>query len=142
MMIRTEVTMAATHMVHTDKKSKCYRIHGHNWKLEIKIDGEIQEDGMIVDFNDLKELFDIYDHRVWFPDDVTGCEKLDNLKDTLELLGDCVFIDVPVVTCEYMVEHFAEQLFQKFPQLEFVVLTLWESEKSFAKVKRFRYDYE
>lgn len=48
--------------------SKCGTMHGHTYKIEMIIEGEI-ENGMIIDFADLKkqvrEILAIYDHRLF-----------------------------------------------------------------------------
>lgn len=47
---------------------KCGALHGHTYKVEITIEGEIKG-GMVIDFADLKQIArDIlleYDHRSW-----------------------------------------------------------------------------
>jgi 6-pyruvoyltetrahydropterin/6-carboxytetrahydropterin synthase len=46
---------------------KCGRLHGHTYKIEIVIEGEVGPDGMVVDFDriksDLRRVLDEYDHR-------------------------------------------------------------------------------
>jgi 6-pyruvoyltetrahydropterin/6-carboxytetrahydropterin synthase len=46
---------------------KCGQLHGHTYKVEIIIDGEVGSDGMVVDFDriksDLRTVLDTYDHR-------------------------------------------------------------------------------
>ncbi len=37
-----------------DHKGKCKNLHGHNYQISITIEGEIQPDGMILDFAYLK----------------------------------------------------------------------------------------
>ena len=38
-------------------KGKCEEVHGHNWKVELEIEGEELDDiGLLMDFRDLKEL--------------------------------------------------------------------------------------
>ncbi len=47
---------------------KCGKIHGHNFKVEIEVEGEVDESGMVIDFFDLKrELRDVlkdFDHNI------------------------------------------------------------------------------
>ena len=49
---------AAHKLPHYD--GKCQNLHGHTWKLEVKVTGEVVEEGpkqgMVVDFSDLKDL--------------------------------------------------------------------------------------
>jgi 6-pyruvoyltetrahydropterin/6-carboxytetrahydropterin synthase len=41
-----------------DYDGKCSRLHGHCWKLEVEIEGPVQENGMIMDFSLLKKIVD------------------------------------------------------------------------------------
>ena len=48
-------------------KGKCERLHGHTYKLEVVVKGDIRKDGMLMDFNELKEvvnssILDLLDH--------------------------------------------------------------------------------
>lgn len=47
---------------------KCGRLHGHNFKVEVEIEGEIKENGMVMDFYDLKKelknILEELDHRI------------------------------------------------------------------------------
>lgn len=56
-------------------RGKCARIHGHNYKLEVTVEGVINEDptspeyGMVVDFDYVKDVVDeriinVLDHRL------------------------------------------------------------------------------
>ncbi len=47
---------------------KCRRLHGHNYRLEVTVEGPVGEHGVVMDFDDLaavvrRELVDRYDHR-------------------------------------------------------------------------------
>lgn len=45
---------AASHFL-TKYHGKCENLHGHNYKIIITIEGEVQEDGMVIDFKIIKE---------------------------------------------------------------------------------------
>lgn len=49
-----------------DHKGKCRFLHGHNYVVDVSCRGPIQENGMVIDFSDLKRIvrsiLDIYDH--------------------------------------------------------------------------------
>ncbi|HVM10303.1 MAG TPA: 6-carboxytetrahydropterin synthase QueD [Acidimicrobiales bacterium] len=47
---------------------KCQRLHGHSYRLEVTVDGPVGEQGIVVDFGDIKEVVrrDViarYDHQ-------------------------------------------------------------------------------
>ena len=38
-------------------KGKCYRPHGHNYRMEVEVSGSVDEiTGMVVDFSDLDDV--------------------------------------------------------------------------------------
>ncbi|MEA3254756.1 MAG: 6-carboxytetrahydropterin synthase QueD [Candidatus Altiarchaeota archaeon] len=39
-----------------DYKGKCERLHGHTYKLEVVVRGDMGADGMLMDFSELKEV--------------------------------------------------------------------------------------
>jgi 6-pyruvoyltetrahydropterin/6-carboxytetrahydropterin synthase len=49
--------------------AKCGRLHGHTYKVEIVVEGETREGGMVVDFSDLRShvrgVLEEYDHHNW-----------------------------------------------------------------------------
>ncbi|MBU0761490.1 MAG: 6-carboxytetrahydropterin synthase QueD [Candidatus Altiarchaeota archaeon] len=50
-------------------KGKCETMHGHTYKLEIVVEGEIGNDGMVMDFHKIgdvveKEVIDKIDHKI------------------------------------------------------------------------------
>jgi 6-pyruvoyltetrahydropterin/6-carboxytetrahydropterin synthase len=56
---------AAHNLIHYH--GKCERLHGHTYKLVVKLEGEVDSEGMIYDFVELKKLvkdrvIDKFDH--------------------------------------------------------------------------------
>ena len=46
-------------------EGKCFRLHGHQWRAEFWIEGDLAPDSMIlVDYNLVKEVVARYDHEV------------------------------------------------------------------------------
>jgi len=84
-------------------KGKCEKLHGHTYKLEVVIEGDIKKDGMIIDFSKLK---DIVEKEI--------IEKLDH-----QALNELV--ENP--TAEHIVEWIASQLKGKLPLSS---IKLWE----------------
>lgn len=39
-----------------DYQGKCERLHGHTYRLDVEACGDIGKDGMVLDFNQLKEI--------------------------------------------------------------------------------------
>jgi 6-pyruvoyltetrahydropterin/6-carboxytetrahydropterin synthase len=49
-------------------QGRCHDLHGHSYRLEVTVEGPLTENGVVVDFADLKavvgrEVIDRYDHK-------------------------------------------------------------------------------
>lgn len=69
---------------------KCGVMHGHSWGLKISIKGDVLNNGMVMDFHDLKKivvdnvigdgdtnrLLDHNDLNAFFPDFIPTCENI------------------------------------------------------------------
>ena len=47
---------------------KCKRLHGHSYRFEVTVEGELDDNGIVIDFDDVKrvaraEVVDRYDHQ-------------------------------------------------------------------------------
>ena len=67
MFVSKEFTFDAAHFL-TKYHGKCERLHGHTYKLRVTVEGPVGEDGMVMDFVELKRLvkekvIDRYDHQ-------------------------------------------------------------------------------
>jgi 6-pyruvoyltetrahydropterin/6-carboxytetrahydropterin synthase len=65
--VTVEQTFAAGHALR-NYKGKCENLHGHNFKVQVRIEGQsLDETGMLVDFIDVKNLMrsviDRLDHQ-------------------------------------------------------------------------------
>lgn len=71
-------------------QGKCQRLHGHSYKFEVMLEGELNHDGIVVDFDDLTTIVDKmvikrYDHQclnAFFPN------------PTAEVLAESIFKSV------------------------------------------------
>ena len=84
----------------------CANIHGHSWKVEVEVLGnKLQSNGMLIDFQDIKAVWRIYDHR--------------NLND---------YFDMPTA------ENIAKEIFKVLSTLTPVVyVRIWESDNCYAE---------
>ena len=98
---------AAHHLPYYD--GPCNNLHGHTWHVEVWLTGTVDPDtGMVVDFKDIKNIIDHYDHR--------------NLN---------VFFDNP--TAEHIVSWIHKRILS-LDEVDSVRVRLWESENSYAEV--------
>lgn len=128
MFATTEMNFEAGHCLRMQSKSdeenrdiygKCYNVHGHNYKLNVTVEGEVQEDGMIINFKTIKaiikkEIIDFYDHKF-----------INELMD-----------DVP--TAENMCSKIWKMLDRKFETLgiNLYEIELYETDTSCIKLRR------
>lgn len=68
---------------------KCWRLHGHTFRISVTVRGPLKADGIVMDFADLKAamepLLEQLDHR-----NLNAVEGLSN--PTAELLAEWVFL--------------------------------------------------
>ncbi len=59
-----EVQFDASHRL-LHYRGKCNRLHGHRWKVEVWMEGQVSEEtGIVVDFNTIKDIICRFDHQV------------------------------------------------------------------------------
>jgi len=100
--------ISAAHHLELDYGSKCKRVHGHNYIVEVWAYGELDENGMIIDFSKIKEVVNRYDHR--------------DLND---------FMEKP--TAENISIKFLEALREQGPNR--LRIRVWEDRDSYAEVE-------
>ena len=77
----------------SDYIGKCKNLHGHTYRLEVTVSGEIDKLGMVVDFNKLNLIFKDYiepkfDHKMILKKDD---EINQRIGVAVELLEDCIY---------------------------------------------------
>ncbi len=55
MLVTKVFTFDSAHAL-TQYHGKCERLHGHTYKLEVTVEGEVKDDGMVMDFVQLKDV--------------------------------------------------------------------------------------
>jgi len=65
MIVGVSETFSAAHSI--PGHWKCGKVHGHNFKVEVEVEGEVKN-GMVIDFYDLKkilrEIIEKFDHEL------------------------------------------------------------------------------
>lgn len=107
------IRFSACHFI--PRHEKCSRLHGHSYIVRLRLEGDIGEEGMIMDFvilkRKLKEMIDELDHRTLLPtrsEDV----RLQMTDDSVEAVScgkryvfpreDVTLLDIPTTTAEEM----------------------------------------
>lgn len=118
--LQVEGDFASAHQLR-EYKGKCENLHGHNWRVLVRVRGrELGSGGMLIDFGDLKRL----------------------LKDCLDALDHKFLNELPPFdainpTSENMAKHIFEALDRELPAgVEMHEVRVWESEKSAATYAR------
>jgi 6-pyruvoyltetrahydropterin/6-carboxytetrahydropterin synthase len=128
--IRTVCHFEAAHRQIGDP-GKCGRLHGHNWVVEVNIAGKQNELGYIVDFKDIQEYIDSFDHSVLLHIE-------DPLGKVLKANGQKVHDLMENPTCENLADLIADWVFFKILNQPdgAVVVKVWENYKSWAEARR------
>ncbi len=123
------IRFSACHFI--PRHEKCSRLHGHSYVLRLRIEGDIGENGMAMDFvllkKELRKFVDEFDHRTLLP----GKSEIVHIKDegkSYEVICDgkryvfpkmdVVILDVPTTTAEEMTKMMAERMVKdiEFPK--------------------------
>lgn len=140
MLIQTEKNIAIAHLVQSaDEESPCRRLHGHNLRVVVTINGEVKNDGMVVDFRHIKELINQLDHKTLIPgflvvDEQDGLLYIETGYSKLALpITDVKIFSLPVITAETLAIYFVREIEKLVGEKDHVLLKVYESEKSFAE---------
>jgi 6-pyruvoyltetrahydropterin/6-carboxytetrahydropterin synthase len=112
--VSVEQTFAAGHALR-NYKGKCENVHGHNFRVQVKIEGErVDDSGLLVDFIDVKDLM----RRV--------IERLDH-----QFLNDVAPFDVKNPSAENIAEYFHGQMTSGLAAavpIKIREVTVWETD--------------
>lgn len=99
-------------------RGKCENIHGHNWKVELNVQGEkLNELGLLIDFHDLKDILKkitgYLDHK-----NLNEVEPFNRINPSSENIA------------EYIALEAQKEITEINPDLRVESVTVWESESS------------
>ncbi len=116
------IGFSASHIL--PEHDKCGRLHGHNYALHARIEGEETEGGFVLDFVPLKKalrkIADELDHKMLLAE---GMRSLKKNKQEVEVVmdkkryvfprEDVKFIDIEYTTTEQLSRYVMERLLQE-----------------------------
>jgi 6-pyruvoyltetrahydropterin/6-carboxytetrahydropterin synthase len=121
---RQGIRFAASHVV--PHHPKCGHLHGHTYSVSCKLEGEVPQDGMILDFgvvkDEIRELAEELDHRWMLPREPNSGEVTVEDGTVVYEVGDkrhvvpesdVAFVDIPVCTAEFLANMFADRLMKQ-----------------------------
>ena len=122
------IKFSACHFI--PRHEKCSRLHGHSYILRLRLEGDIGDNGMVMDFvslkKELRSYVEEFDHRTLLPGR-SELVKLTEAGDSIEAVCDgkryvfprmdVVVLDVPTTTAEEMTKMMAERMVRnvRFP---------------------------
>ena len=117
---------SAAHFI-TYSGNVCERLHGHNYRVAVEVDGPLDENQYVMDFialrDELKAITDELDHHVLLPTShplirVTVGEReveavfMPDGRRWIFPRGDCVLLPVSNTTAELLAHYIAERLLE------------------------------
>ena len=110
----------------TYQGDQCERLHGHNYRVAVEVDGPLDENHYVVDFIALKDLtrsiLEPLDHRVLLPTRnplIQLHDEGENLRATFRgrfwsfPREECVLLPIANTTAELLAEHIARRLLEE-----------------------------
>lgn len=123
--ISLEMTFDAGHRI-VGHKGKCARLHGHTYRVKIEARGEVVPPGFVVDFGDIKEVINRWDHRMllWEQDEIVVGD--------LYSIGQGILVLPFNPTAENMARSIGMTLIDEFG-LDAIAVELWETANASAR---------
>ncbi len=121
---KSNIRFSSAHII--PEYEKCGRLHGHTYAVHIKISGELDKNGIILDFSLLKSILrDItceLDHKVLIPEKSKSI-KIVKEKKTVKIkslennyifpLSDCIFLPISSTSAENLSSYILDKILKK-----------------------------
>ena len=121
---KDDLVFSAAHFI-TFNENECERLHGHNYRTEVVIEGPLDENSYVVDFillrETLREITGILDHHVLLPLRSKRIQVTEKEKEVVAQFQDrrwvfpeedCVLLPVANTTAELLAEWIGLRLKQ------------------------------
>ena len=90
--VTKRMEVSGAHALRLPYESKCTRLHGHNWIIEVTCRREeLDENGMVVDFHHIKDVVKKLDHQ--------NLNAILSMNPTAENIAKWIHDQVPYCTC-------------------------------------------
>jgi len=127
--IYKEVFFEASHRLF-HYEGKCARLHGHQWRVQVWVDGPVDAmTGIVVDFNCIKDVVHRFDHEVILnrEDPMVSC--LSRFQEVITTEGD----PSSEVLAGVMAELIGEACRTVHPDARVAKIRVWESVTCYAE---------
>jgi len=113
-------------------EGKCHNLHGHTWKVEVTLSGPLNENGMVVDFNDMdkkigKMIDEKFDHATILNINDPLLSKIRLDTNYFGLSGD--------PTSENLAKFIYREVKAMFEPIAVTSVVVWESPTSHAEYR-------
>lgn len=121
---RSNIRFSSAHII--PEYEKCGRLHGHTYAVHVKVYGQLDEKGIIIDFSILKdvlkEIVSILDHKLLIPEksSFVNIEKKDEEISFSTLgkrytlpLSDCVLLPIDSTSAENLAQFILNKVLEK-----------------------------
>jgi len=140
-------TISCAHIL-PQHPGKCSRLHGHNYTIEVAVEGEVGGDGMVMDFDALNDLVktlivDRFDHKFILPtgnafvrrDSVYWYVNVPKQGEVRIPVNMCAPIVIKESTAELLTLEF-HKILSAHAALTYLGLRVrvWETEKCYAEI--------
>jgi len=128
---QSNIRFSSAHIIH--EYEKCGRLHGHTYAIHVKIWGQPDSKGIIVDFSNikkiLKEIANSLDHRILIPEKSPIVEivknddyvRIDSMGKSYQFpISDCIFLPIKSTSAENLAKYILEEFVKKTDHLETV----------------------
>jgi len=113
----------------------CKNIHGHSYKMRVELIGDLDKNGMVLDFYDIHRIVQPYIEKL---DHAFLCNEKDEKVITFLKENDFKLYIIPNnTTSEYMAIYLASEFateFKKFKNLDVMHVRVYETADAFAEV--------
>ena len=114
----------------------CKNIHGHSYRMKIEFEGELDEQGMVIDFYDVEKILvpiiDELDHSFMVKDDDRlTLEFLDKLNSKKVVVN---FLTTVENICKYVSDKIIKSDLSK--NIKFITVRVYETAEDYAEERR------
>ena len=122
---KDHLVFSAAHFI-TIGEDFCERLHGHNWRVACRVEGELDANRYVFDFialrDSLQELVNHLDHRMLLPTEHPKIQVEQTPKEVTVTFNDrrwifpseeCVLLPIEQTTAELLAEWLGEQLLSR-----------------------------
>jgi 6-pyruvoyltetrahydropterin/6-carboxytetrahydropterin synthase len=109
---------------------KCARLHGHRWKVEVWIDGPVDERTMILlDYNRVREIIETFDHQVLLNKDDPMVRCLSEFQEVITTTGDPTSEEIAGMIHRMLAEECQKNGLSRFD----IIVRVWESPTCYSE---------